>query len=58
MMMSNLKSFLLIYKYASIKEIRIERGREKEREQIPWQQERDSQFQCKRKMSYFLIGTK
>ena len=60
MMMSNFKSFLLIYQYGSIKEIRIERERERERERIYTvaTREKDSQFQCKRKMSYFLIGTK
>ena len=58
MMMSNFKSFLLIYQYGSIKEIRIERERERERIYTVATREKDSQFQCKGKMSYFLIGTK
>ena len=58
MMMSNFKSFLLIYQYGSIKEIRIERERERERRYTVATRGKDSQFQCKRKMSYFLIGTK
>ena len=64
--MSNFKSFLFIYEYGSIKEIRIKRNREREREggreniyiYTVETREKDSQFQCKRKMSYFLIGTK
>ena len=55
--MSNFKSFLLIYQYGSIKEIRIKRI-ERERRYTVAPREKDSQFQCKRKMSYFLIGTK
>ena len=58
MMMSNFKSFLFIYEYGSIKEIRIKRNRERERIYTVATREKDSQFQCKRKMSYFLIGTK
>ena len=62
MMISNFKSLLFIYEYGSIKEIRIKREREREREKeriyTVATREKDSQFQCKRKMSYFLIGTK
>ena len=54
--MSNFTSFFLIYKYGSIKE--IERDRERESRYTVATREKDSQFQCKRKMSYFLIGTK
>ena len=52
MMMSNFRSFLLIYKYASIKEIRIER----EREYILWQRERRIvNFNVKEKCLIFLL---
>ena len=36
----------------------IERERERERTYTVAMREKDSQFQCKGKMSYFLIGTK
>ena len=53
-MMSNLKSFLLIYQYGSIKEIRIER--EREREYILWQRERwIVNFNVKEKCLIFLL---
>ena len=54
MMMSNFKSFLLIYHYGSIKEIRIERDRE--REDILWQREkRIVNFNVKEKCLIFLL---
>ena len=52
MMMSNFKSFLLIYQYGSITEIRIER----ERENILWQRERRIvNFNVKEKCLIFLL---
>ena len=52
MMMSNFKSFLFIYEYGSIKEIRIAR----EREYILWQRERRIvNFNVKEKCLIFLL---
>ena len=54
MMMSNFKSFLLIYQYGSIKEIRIKR--EREREDILWHRERRIvNFNVKEKCLIFLL---
>ena len=56
MMMSNFKSFLFIYEYGSIKEIRIKREREREREYILWQRERRIvNFNVKEKCLIFLL---
>ena len=56
MMMSNFKSFLLIYQYGSIKEIRIKRERDRERVDILGQRERRIvNFNVKEKCLIFLL---